>query len=81
MVRWWLERSSAAARALDVPQTDALASLLGHHFAVGASIGFHRHVFDAIGGFDAEFDTGADEVEFCVRAAHAGTRSGSCPTR
>ena len=72
---------SDAARALDVPQTDALATLLDHRYAVGASLGFRRHVFDAIGGFDADFETGADEVEFCVRAAHAGHAIGFVPTR
>jgi glycosyltransferase involved in cell wall biosynthesis len=67
------------ARTLQVPQTDALPMLVDHAFAVGASIGFHRHVYDAIGGFDDAFDTGADEVEFCVRAVHAGYVIGFVP--
>ncbi|HEU5308226.1 MAG TPA: glycosyltransferase [Acidimicrobiia bacterium] len=68
------------ARALHVPQTDALPSLLDHTFAVGASFGFHRRVYDALGGFDESFDTGADEVDFCMRAAHAGFTIGFVPT-
>lgn len=70
---------NAPASALQVPQTDALPVLVEHEFAVGASIGFHRRVYDAIGGFDERFDTGADEVDFCVRAVHAGYRIGFVP--
>lgn len=69
----------ARARLLDVPQTDGLPTLLGHTFAVGASLGFHRRVHDAISGFDEAFDTGADDVEFCVRATHAGYTIGFLP--
>jgi GT2 family glycosyltransferase len=68
------------ARALHVPQTDALPSLLDHTFAVGASFGFHRRAYDALGGFDETFDTGADEVDFCMRAARAGFTIGFVPT-
>jgi len=71
---------SERARGLDVPQTDALPVLVGHAFAVGASMGFHRRVADAIGGYDEDFDTGADDVEFCVRAVHAGCTIGFVPT-
>ena len=67
------------ARLLDVPQTDGLPTLLDHTFAVGASLGFHRRVHDAIDGFDETFDTGADDVEFCVRATHAGYTIGFVP--
>jgi len=41
-------------------------------YAVGANLGFRRQVFDAIGGFDGSFETGADEVDFCWRAQYAG---------
>jgi glycosyltransferase involved in cell wall biosynthesis len=71
---------AARARLLAVPQTDGLPSILDHTFAVGASLGFHRRVHDAVGGFDERFGTGADEVDFCMRAAHAGFTIGFVPT-
>lgn len=67
------------ARRLEVPQTDALPTLLDHPFAVGASLGFHRRVYDTVGGFDADFETGADDVEFCMSAVHAGCTIGFVP--
>jgi glycosyltransferase involved in cell wall biosynthesis len=70
---------SERGQSLEVPQSHDLSMLLDHRYAVGASLGFHRHVFDAIGGFDEDFDTGADEVEFCVRAARADHVIGFVP--
>jgi len=44
-------------------------------YAMGASLGFHRYVFDEIGGFDESFvKGGGDEVDFCLRAQYAGFR-------
>jgi glycosyltransferase involved in cell wall biosynthesis len=71
--------ASDAARALEVPQADALPTLLGYEFAVGANLGFHRRVFDALDGFDPQFDKGADEVDFCIRAVRAGFTIGFVP--
>jgi GT2 family glycosyltransferase len=70
---------AAAARSLHVPQTDALPTLFGHAYSVGANLGFRRTVWDAIGGFDEGFDTGADDIEFCLRAARAGFSIGFVP--
>jgi glycosyltransferase involved in cell wall biosynthesis len=64
--------ASPAARSLGVPQVAALPTMLDHEYAVGANLGFHRDVHDALGGFDPSFDQGADEVDFCVRATRAG---------
>ena len=40
-------------------------------FAGGATLGFHREVFDALGGFDTGF-AHMEDVDFCIRAAQAG---------
>ncbi|MDQ1431928.1 MAG: hypothetical protein QOF40_2530 [Actinomycetota bacterium] len=63
----------------ECPQTTALPVLLGQPYAVGANLGFARQAFDAIGGFDEAFDTGADEVDFCLRACRAGCTIGFAP--
>lgn len=39
--------------------------------AGGATLGFHRHVFEAVGGFDPEF-VALEDIDFCVRASLAG---------
>ena len=41
-------------------------------FAHGANLGFSRHVFDTIGGFDERFVGGGDDVDFCWRGQLAG---------
>lgn len=48
----------------------------GLPYALGASLGFRRDVFDAIGGFDEDFRYGADDVDFCSRAQDRGFRIG-----
>lgn len=40
-------------------------------FAGGATLGFHREVFDRVGDFDAAFAV-MEDVDFCVRAHLAG---------
>jgi GT2 family glycosyltransferase len=63
----------------DCPQRDDLPAMLGRPFAMGANLGFTRHVFDAVGGFDDAFVLGADEVDFCLRAQYAGCTIGFVP--
>jgi len=41
-------------------------------FAIGASMGMRRSVFEAIAGFDESFMTGSTEVDFCLRSQYAG---------
>lgn len=41
-------------------------------FAVGASLGVWRDVYDELGGFREDFPSGADDTEFCWRAQVAG---------
>ncbi len=50
----------------------------GLPYAVGANMGFHRAVFDRIGGFDVRLQ-GAEEMDFCWRAQHAGSTIGYAP--
>lgn len=38
----------------------------------GANLGFTRSVYDSVGGFDADYQFGGDDVEFCWRAQLAG---------
>jgi len=53
--------------------TTALPSVFGRPYGVGANLGFRRSVFDTIGGFDEDMVAGgADDVDFCWRAADAG---------
>jgi GT2 family glycosyltransferase len=63
----------------ECPQTTALPTLFGQSYAVGANLGFARTVFDAVGGFDEAFGSGADEVDFCLRATRAGFSTGFAP--
>ncbi|GGI05312.1 glycosyltransferase [Egicoccus halophilus] len=43
-------------------------------YAVGASLGFRREVYESIGGWDETFAAGGDEIDFCWRAQLAGFR-------
>ena len=49
-----------------------LSTAMGVPYAMGANLAFHRHVFDAVGGFDPAFDIGCDDVDFCLRAHDEG---------
>jgi GT2 family glycosyltransferase len=60
-------------------QTAELPAAFGMLFAVGANFGFKRAVFDAVGGFDDTFPLGSDEIDFCLRAQHAGFSIGFVP--
>jgi GT2 family glycosyltransferase len=68
-----------AGRWFECPQSSGLPTLFDQTYAVGANLGFSRRVFDAIGGFDEGFGTGADEVDFCLRARRAGFSIGFAP--
>lgn len=70
---------AAAARSLHFPQTDGLPTMFGHAYSIGANLGFRRPVWDALDGFDERFRAGADDVEFCLRAARAGFSIGFVP--
>jgi len=48
--------------------------------AHGANIGFDRHLFDTIKGFDERFIYGGEDVEFCWRAQLAGFELHEEPT-
>jgi glycosyltransferase involved in cell wall biosynthesis len=61
------------------PVNGSLPVAGGLPYAVGASMGFHRLVFDRIGGFDEDFVFGGDEIDFCWRAQRAGFRIGLAP--
>jgi glycosyltransferase involved in cell wall biosynthesis len=61
------------------PQADGLPTVFGHHYVMGAALGFRREVFDAIGGFDELFDLGSDDTDFSLRAQYAGFSVGFEP--
>lgn len=44
--------------------------------AITANLGVHREAFDAIGGFNDEYDYGSPDTEFCWRLQLAGYRLG-----
>ena len=48
-------------------------------YAIGANCGFHRRVFDAIGGYDVALAGGGDDIDFSWRAQRAGFRIGFAP--
>ncbi|MFN8024836.1 MAG: glycosyltransferase [Acidimicrobiia bacterium] len=60
-------------------QRDGLPVVHGHPYAMGASLGFRRELFDLVGGFDPRYERGADDVDFVVRAAGAGARVAFVP--
>lgn len=53
----------------------------GHYlpFAPGGNIGFHRRVWEGIGGFNEGWKRGSTETEFCWRAQLAGYTIGFAP--
>lgn len=52
---------------------------LGHRrYGVGANIAYRWDVVAAIGGWDEEFRTAADDIDFCWRALEAGFEIGFC---
>ena len=44
-------------------------------WVTGAFMGFRRTLFDRIGGFDEGYFMYYEDVDFCMRARHAGVRS------
>lgn len=44
----------------------------------GACMMVKRGVFEALGGFDEEFENGFEDVDFCLRAREAGYRIALC---
>ena len=48
-------------------------------YAFGGNCGFHRRVWEAIGGYDEAWVRGSTEVEFCWRAQAAGFDLGFAP--
>jgi glycosyltransferase involved in cell wall biosynthesis len=72
----WLNDEVAQRSRLN-PVAEKLPIAFGFlPYAVGASMGFRREVFDAIGGFDEDFPLGSDEIDFCWRAQYAQFRLG-----
>lgn len=64
----WTATLRPAEQDCDLPRMPH-APYCGH--AGGATLGFHRHVFDALDGFDPALPSLEDE-DFCVRAHLAG---------
>ena len=69
----YLELNAPHVRAWRGADSNSPAPLLaflpaGH----GANLGFTRSVYDTVGGFDADYLFGGDDVEFCWRAQLAG---------
>lgn len=64
----WVSEMRPAEQDHDLPRMPH-APYCTH--AGGATLGFHRHVFEALGGFDPELPALEDE-DFCVRAHLAG---------
>jgi glycosyltransferase involved in cell wall biosynthesis len=61
-------------------QRHGLPSVFRWEYAVGASLGFRRDVYDAIDGFDTAFAFGSDDADFCIRAQIAGYSIGFVPS-
>jgi glycosyltransferase involved in cell wall biosynthesis len=73
-----------ALNRLDAPrqgvvQRTALPTVFGWHWVVGANLGFHKRVADAVGEFDSTFDGGSDDTDFALRAQLAGFTVGFAP--
>jgi GT2 family glycosyltransferase len=71
----WLSMSRENIQADGVPRLPH-APHCAH--AGGATLGFHRRVFEAVGGFDPAF-LYLEDTEFCIRAALAGYSLGFVP--
>lgn len=57
--------------------THRLPVALGYlPYAIGANLGFHRPVWEDVGGFDENAARGATEIDFCWRAQEAGYELG-----
>lgn len=53
--------------------------LWGLQTAIGANLGFHRSLWEQLGGFDVRINGSLDENEFVFRAALAGSALHLCP--
>jgi GT2 family glycosyltransferase len=71
----WLSMSRENIQADGVPRLPHAPHCV---FAGGATLGFHRRVFEAVGGFDPSF-LYLEDTEFCVRAHLKGYRLGFVP--
>ena len=73
-----LAQLNSTDRYGDVEQLPALQSSFGRRpFACGATIGFRRSAFDAVAGFDEQFTSSFDDVDFCWRVQYAGLSIGA----
>lgn len=57
------------------PQVDGLERAVPPYldFAFGGTLGVHRSIHEAVGGFAVEFRRGADDCDYCYRIALSGT--------
>lgn len=59
---------------LRLHQIDELPVSRGVRYAVGCSMGYHRAVFETIGGFDERIVGGSEDIAFALAAQRAGFR-------
>jgi glycosyltransferase involved in cell wall biosynthesis len=58
-----------------------LPVVFGYPYAISANIGFHRKLFDTIGGFDESFAVpGSEDTDYGWRAHFAGYSMGAAPS-
>jgi GT2 family glycosyltransferase len=74
-----LNDAEAIRRRRNPVETELPKAFGAYPYGLGASLGFRRDLFDALDGFDEEFRYGADEIDFCWRARHAGFEIGFVP--
>jgi len=67
-----LNRPRIVAGRVQKPAVTELPKYRGVPHAFGSNMGCQRFVFEAIGGFDPAFNSGADDVDFFFRAHRAG---------
>ena len=75
-----LNQGALSADTLARPLSEGLATSWRRQWGMTSNLGFRRAVFDAVGGFDPEFERGgSDDVDFCLRTGSAGFTLGFVP--
>ena len=72
-------RQAVVAAAPGAPSHVMLDDTEAEHLP-GCNLAVRREAFEAIGGFDPDFRTAGDDVDFCWRLRDAGHRLGFAPT-
>jgi glycosyltransferase involved in cell wall biosynthesis len=73
----WIQACVAAAPG--GPSHVLLTDTIAEHIP-GCNMAFYRWAFDNVGGFDVEYHTAGDDVDFCWRLQQAGCVIGFSPT-